>query len=161
MKEKEYSKLIEMTNMGGGWIPANENAEELLEQSTRGEILSFHEVTARDLNFHRGYMGLLGFIYDYLPASFKKKVEKKNFYKFVKHLRGEYEVLFTFKDGTQMVEYESIAFGNMSQKRFESYVRDQLPFIYENVIGQFFSGKMYDGIIATIEEEFQKYLSRL
>jgi hypothetical protein len=70
-------------------------------------------------------------------------------------------VLFKFKDGTAMVEYESIAFGNMSQKRFEAYIREQLPWIYENVIGAFFEGAIYDGIVETIEKEYEIFLSKL
>ena len=49
----------------------------------------------------------------------------------------------------------------MSQKRLEEYIRLQLPWIYENVIGAFFEGEMYDGIISTIEEEWEKFLSKL
>jgi hypothetical protein len=161
MKEKEFEKLTEWVNVGGGLTPTNTNAEELLEQSARGEIFTFKEMTERDLRFHRCYFSLLGYIYDYMPPSFKKKLRKEDFYRFVKHMRGEYEVLFTFKDGTKMVEYESIAFGNMSQKRFEAYIREQLPYIYENVVGAFFSGAMYDGIIETIEEEYKKFLAKL
>ncbi len=33
-----------------------------------------------------------------------KKVELRNFYKFLKHLKGEYEILYSFKDGTRLVE---------------------------------------------------------
>lgn len=161
MTQKEYDRLIELANVGGGFTPANINAQELLDQSHRGEILTLVEVGARDLKFHRCYFSLLAFIYDYLPPSFKKKVLKNDFYKFVKHLKGEYRVLYTFKDGTKMIEYDSIAFGSMSQKRFEDYVREQLPFIYENIIAEFFTGPIYDGIISTIEEEYQKFLSKL
>jgi hypothetical protein len=60
-----------------------------------------------------------------------------------------------------MVEYDSIAFGRMSQKTFESYIREQLPWIYEEVLGSYFEGEMLDGIIETIEEEFKKFLAKL
>lgn len=161
MKDTDYNRILEFANVGGGLVPHNEAANELLEQSHRGEVIAFNEVTARDISFHRAYMGLISYIYDYLPQTFKKQVPKGKFYIFLKHLKGEYEVLFEFKDGTKMVEYESIAFGRMSQKRFEEYIRLQLPWIYENVIGAFFDGDMYDGIITTIEEEWAKFLSRL
>jgi len=161
MTDKDYHRTIELSNVGGGFIPVNQNATELLEQSFKGEVLSFLEVTNRDIKFHRCYFSLLSFIYDYLPQSFKKKVEKDKFYIFVKHLKGEYSVLFEFKDGTRMVEYDSIAFGRMSQKTFENYIREQLPFIYENVIGAYFEGDIYNGIIETIEEEFKRLLAKL
>jgi hypothetical protein len=161
MTDKDYDRLMEWVNVGGGLTPQNDNAIELLEQSTRGEILTFLEVTDRDLNFHRAYMSLLGFIYDYLPPNFKKAVKKNNFYRWLKHLKGQYQVLFEFQDGTKLVEYDSIAFGRMSQKSFESYIREQLPWIYSEVIGKFFTGKIYDGIIETIENEYQKFLAKL
>jgi len=161
MKDSDYKKILEFAYVGGGMIAHNQNAIELLDQTHRGEILSFHEVTARDLSFHRAYMGLLKYIYDYLPRSFRDNIPSDKFYIWLKHLKGNYDVLFTFKDGTRLVEYESIAFGRMSQKTFEKYVKEQLPWIYENVIGAFYEGKMYDGIIQTIEDEWEKFLNRL
>jgi hypothetical protein len=161
MKDKEYLRLIEFANVGGGFIPANEAAQELLDNSHKGEIIQFREVTHRDIKFHRAYFALLNFVYDYLPFKFRKKVRRENFYIWLKHLKGSYQVLFEFKDGTKLVEYDSISFGMLSQKEFEEYVRMQLPYIYENVIGEFFEGQMYDSIIQTIEEEFQKFLAKL
>jgi len=161
MTDKDFEKLGEWLNVGGGLTPYNSNAVELLEQSSRGEILRFKEVTERDLKFHNCYFSLLSYIYKYLPPKFKTEISEKNFYKWLKHLKGEYAILFEFKDGTKLVEYESIAFGKMSQKRFEEYIREQLPWIYENVIGKFFSGDIYNGIIETIEEEYKKFLAKL
>lgn len=161
MKDSDYEKLGEWLNVGGGLTPYNINATELLEQSGRGEILRFKEVTERALKFHNCYFSLLRYIWKYMPPDFKNKVAEKNFYKFLKHLKGEYNILFEFKDGTKLVEYDSIAFGNMSQKRFEEYIKEQLPWIYENVIGKYFKGDIYTGIIDTIEEEYKKFLSKL
>jgi len=158
VKDKDFDKLIDLAYMGGGWIPVNDNANELSEQSVKGQIHSFIECTERDLKFHRCYMSLLCFIYDYLPEKFKKKVHKSNFYQFLKHLQGNYKVIYKFADGTTFVEYESIAFGKMSQERFKNYIREQLPFIYTEVIGKFFKDEIYDNIIATIEEEYSKFL---
>jgi hypothetical protein len=161
MKDKDFNKLTEWLNVGGGLTPHNYNAIELLEQSARGEILMFKEMTERDLKFHDCYFSLLRYIYRYMPPKFREIVEEKNFYKWLKHLKGEYDIIFKFKDGTTLVEYESLAFGNMSQKRFEEYIREQLPWIYENVIGKYFEGDIYNGIVETIEEEYKKFLSKL
>jgi hypothetical protein len=161
MKKSDYDKLQEWINVGGGLTPYNDNAKELLEQSSRGEIFTFQNVTKRDLNFHRCYFALLNFIYGYLPSNFKESVPNERFYHFLKHLKGEYEIIFEFKDGTKMIEYESISFGRMNQQRFKEYIREQLPWIYENVIGRFYDGEMYSGIIETIEEEFEKFLIKL
>lgn len=161
MKDSDYKKLIELTNVGGGFIPYNENAKELIDRSFKGEVITFTEVTQRDLSMHRGYMLLLAFIWEYMPKVFKEAVPKHMFYQWLKHFKGEYEVKFKFKDGTQLIEYTSIAFGNMSQKRFEEYIALQLPFIYENVIGAYFQDEMYQSIVNTIEEEFKKFLNKL
>jgi len=161
MKDTDHTKLIELCYMGGGFIPHNERAEEMASMCAKGQVVSFMECTARDLKFHRCYMSLLGFIYAYLPASFKDKVSKNDFYKLLKSLQGKYKVLFSFQDGTKLVEYESIAFGNMSDVRFKEYIREQLPFIYTEVIGKFFEGDLYDNIISTIEEQYEKFMTKL
>lgn len=161
MTDKDYAKIIELTYMGGGFIPFNENAINLSESCVKGEVLAFMEVTARDLNRHRGYMALLKFIYGYLPAKFKNKIPEAKFYKWLKHLAGDYDVDFEFQDGTKLVEYKSISFARMTEKEFKEYIKNQLPFIYENVIGKFFEGEIYNNIIDTIEEEFERYLSKL
>ena len=161
MNDKDFHRLMDFAYVGGGLIPVSVNAIELLEQTGKSEVLSFLEVTNRDLKFHRCYFSLLGFIYDYLPVSFKSKIEKDSFYKFIKHLKKEYKVLYTFADGSQQIEYDSISFGRMSQKAFEDYIREQLPFVYTEVIGAYFEGDIYNGIIDTIEEEYMKFLSKL
>ncbi len=161
MRDKDFYNLVDFYNAGGGLLPLNQKAIEIIEQSDKGEVLSFIDVTKRDLKFHRCYMSLLAFIYDYLPDSFKRKIPKEKFYIYLKHLKGQYDVIFEFEDGTKLVEYESISFGRMSQKTFENYVRNQLPWIYTNVIGQFFEGKIYDGIIETIEKDYEKFFAKL
>lgn len=161
MTDKDYAKVIELTYMGGGFIPCNENAINLSETCAKGEVLSFMEVTARDINRHRGYMGLLKYIYDYLPAKFHRQIPESKFYLWLKHLAGNYDVVFEFHDGTKLVEYKSISFARMTEKEFREYIKNQLPFIYENVIGKFFEGEIYNNIIDNIEEEFERYLSKL
>ena len=64
MKDTDYDKIIELTPVGGGFLPANERAEELLLSSHPSEVLSFLEVTARDLKFHRAYFSLIHYIHD-------------------------------------------------------------------------------------------------
>lgn len=161
MKDKDYIELIDLTYVGGGFIPANEKARDLELRCVKGEIVTFKEWTVRDLKFHRCYFSLLNFIYAYLPEKFKKQIPEQDFYRWLKHLKGSYEIVYTFKDGTKMVEYESISFGNMSQKRFKDYVANQLPFIYENVIGAFYEGEIYSNIIETIEEAYEKFMAKL
>lgn len=161
MKDKDYNSLIHLKNVGGGFVPANEKAEELLLLTRKNEVIAFEESTKRDLKFHRCYMGLIAFIYDYLPKSFHDRVPKSSFYNWLKAAQGLIAYEFEFKDGRKYVEYESISFGNMSEIKFREYVANQLPWIYENIIGAYFSGQIYDNIIQTIEEEYKKFLSKL
>jgi len=161
MKESEYNKLLEFVYKGGGFIPNNSAAFEMAQNCGIGEIITLQEVTARDLKFHQCYFLLLNYIYGILPRKFQESVPVNKFYYFIKHLKGEYEVIFEFKDGTKLVEYESIAFGRMSQKTFQEYVKNQLPYIYENIIGLFYTGDHYSMMIDSIEKEFEKFLSKL
>lgn len=161
MKDSDYHKLVEFTNAGGGLLPLNQNAIEICDLSRKGEILQFIEVTPRDLKFHKCYFALLNFIYEYLPQKFKNKVPENKFYQFIKHLEGKFETIYTFEDGSSLNEYESISFGNMSEIRFRAFIREQLPFIYQNVLAKFFEGKIYDSIIETIETEFERFLTKL
>lgn len=162
MKDTDYDKIIELTSAGGGFLPVNSRASELADNCRTGEVISLIEVGTRDMAFHRAYFSLLGYIYDWLPKSFKQKIPKDKFYQFLKHLHGDYNVIFAFKDGTTFVEYKSISFGKMSEKAFETYVREQLPFIYSEVIQQLYPEKHdSDRIIAAIEDKYQKFLSKL
>ena len=161
MKKSEYDKLHEFVYRGGGFVPVNQNAQDLAHQTGMGEIITFAEVTSRDLKFHQAYFSLLNFIWGYMPAKFQEQVPQSKFYYWLKHLKGEYEVIFTYADGTKLVEYPSLAFGRMSQKTFEDYIREQLPWIYTEVIGKIYKGEKYDAIIQTIEEEYEKFLSKL
>jgi len=162
MNKKDFDKLVAFSYTGGYLFkPENQNAFDLCDQLGIGEQVLFEPKTPRDIKFHQCYFVLINFIWGYLPAKFQETVPKYKFYHFIKHLKGEYEVVFQFKDGTKMVEYESISFGRMSQETFENYIREQLPWIYENIIGEFYEGETYNGIIETIEKEFEKFLSKL
>lgn len=161
MRSDDFAKLVELKYTGGLFIPNNDNAHALCDLLRQGDVVSFHEVTQRDVKFHRCYFQLLGFIYEYLPESFKRKVPKDRFYIFLKHLEGNYDVVYKFKDGSEMIEYRSIAFGKMSQKQFEEYIANQLPFIYANILGAYFDLDTLNSIISTIEEEFRNMLKKL
>lgn len=161
MKDTEFSKRHEFAYISGGWLPVNQNAKELTNQTVEGEVVVFQEITSRDISFHRCYFSLLNYIWSWLPDNFKISVPKEKFFVFLKHLKGEYEVLFEFQDGTKLVEYESISFGRMSQIAFKDYIKEQLPYIYTNIIGKFFKDEDYDMIIENIEHEYVKFFNKL
>lgn len=161
MKDSEYLRLSAWIDAGGGLIPYNDVAHDIMDNSHKNKIHIFNEREPRDLKFHQCYFLLLEFIWEYMPKKFKDMVPKNKFYTFIKHLKGEYKVLFEFKDGSKWIEYDSISFGSMSQGRFENYVREQLPWIYEGIIARYFKDELYNGIIETIEAQFEKFLSKL
>lgn len=161
MTDKAYNHLVEFFNAGGGLLPVNQRASELIEQTEKGEVLSFTEVSQRDLRRHRCYFSLLKYIYGYMPLSFKNTIPEEKFYLWLKHLKGQYDVIFEFNDGTKLVEYESISFSKMTEQRFREYIKEQLPFIYSDVLGKYFSGEILDGIIETIEKDYEKFFKKL
>jgi len=191
MKKSEFDKLIELEYTGGFMFkPTNPNAMELCNMLKLNEKTLFKPMGERDAKLHGCYFVLLNFIWGYLPDNFHKRVPNKTFYIWLKHLKKEYDIVFSFVDEdkvsdmldfceeldidvekamkiasrfgkTDLIEYESISFGRMSNQRFKEYVKSQLPYIYENVIGKFFTGDQYDSIIDTIEGEFEKFLSKL
>jgi len=160
MKTSDFKELIELKYVGNGFIPANRKSLELCEQLKHNEEVMFRNVSGRDLGFHRCYFSLMGFIYDYLPSSFRNKINRGGFYTFLKHISGEYEVIHTFKDGTQQIEYNSISFGRMNQNTFKEYVQNQLTFIYSDVLEAYFADEQLKSIIETIEIEYEKFLSK-
>lgn len=191
MNKDKFDKLIEFSYTGGRLFqPMNQKAHDICDMAKIGEKIYFHSATERDVKFHQCYFVLLYFIWQYLPDNFHKKVKREKFYSWLKHLKKEYSIVYSFKDRdkqediaafcfdlgisvenaaklaekfgyTDMIEYESISFGRMSQETFKNYIREQLPWIYENVLGVYYKGDKYNNIIDTIEHEFEKFLSKL
>ena len=161
MKTTDYQKLYQFAYVKGGWIPENQKALDLSEQTPEGTVVSFTEATDRDLKFHACYFKLLKYIWDLMPGKFHADVQSGKFYGWLKHLRGEYDVVFEFNDGTKMIEYHSVSFGKMTQIEFETYVREQLPWIYGSVMGLCYKGDQYDRILEDVETEFETFLRQL
>jgi hypothetical protein len=162
MSDRDYDRLSEWLNEGGALTPFNQLASELTDVSKKGEVITMLEMTDRDLKFHRCYMSLLSYIYDKLPNRFHKKLDKKYFYRYLKHLKGQFDIIAQFGD-IVLVEYESISFGKMSEHTFRDYVRNQLPWIYSDIIGKYYKvgGWRYNKKINLIESEYEKFLSKL
>ena len=161
MKTEDYNNLIQFTKVYPHFVPVNEPARNLLQDIEDGEIVYLKQAKQRDLKLHRCYMLLLSYIHSYLPKTFQNAVPKNKFYQFLKQLKSEYKVIFAFKDGSKMIEYESISFSKMDEQKFRSYIKEQLPFIYSDVIGAYYSGTKYNSIIENIEEEFEKFFTKL
>lgn len=191
MKDTSLDKLLCFEYLDNGYYKsANQKTEEYSLMCRKGEIVYHNDATKRDLNFHKAYMALIANIYDYMPIHFKDKVPKSIFYNFIKHIQGKFKVHFSFADSekisniiddclalglnaeqasimaakygkTDMIEYDSISFGRMSQKTFKEYVSNQMPVIYENVLGKFFSDEILSNIIETIEADYERFMQKL
>ena len=75
--------------------------------------------------------------------------------------KGFWKTYITLRKKDQETDLLKFSFGRMSQKSFEDYIREQLPWIYTEVIGVYFEGDILNGIIDTIEDEYKKFLSKL
>ena len=152
---------MQFEHQQGLFKPVSTEAVNFASSLRHKEIVYFEERKDRDLKFHAAYFALLNYIYSWLPANFKTEIPEVEFYKWLKVLLGNYTVIYTFKDGRQLIGIDSISFGRMSQKTFENYVREQLPLIYENVIYKLFPEDKAKAIIENIEIEFEKFLISL
>jgi hypothetical protein len=137
-------------------IPNQVETAEWLELEKHDAQVYMKLVQARDLGMHRGYFMILNHIYKRLPLKFRQRVPQKSFYKFVKTLANEYKEVYQFKDGRTMIEYDSISFGKMNQKRFKEYVSNQLSIIYEEILIPFEMGYLMD----EVNEMFEKLLAK-
>ena len=162
MKDRDYERLSEWLNEGGALIPFNDIATEMVDLSKKGQIVTMLEITDRNLKFHRCYFSLMNYIYDQLPKRFRQRVAKKNFYKYLKQLRGEFDIIVQFEH-IVVIEYYSLSFSDMSQREFEDYIREQLPWIYTKVIGKYYKsgGWRYNHKIELIEEQYMYFFSKL
>lgn len=162
MKTETYiNQIIELEHQQSLFKPVNQAGIDLISNLKHKERIYVKDVGQRDIRFHRAYFSLLNYIYSWMPENFKMRIPEKIFYTFIKDITGQYTIWYTFKDGKEIKEYTSIAFGRMSQKTFEAYVKDQLPLIYDNLIHVLFDTEKAEMIIENIENEFTKFLSQL
>lgn len=159
MNTKEYTQIIELEHQQGLFKPVNQVGIDLISNLKHKERIYVKDAGKRDIRFHRAYFALLNYIYSWMPWRFKRRIPEDLFYTFLKDITGEYKVRYTFKDGKEIKEYTSIAFGKMSQKTFEAYVKNQLPLIYDNLIYVLFNTEKAKMIIENIENEFEKFLN--
>ena len=163
MTDKEFLRLSHWANTGGGVLePFNEIAVDLVDITRQGEVVAMLEVTARDIKFHRAYFSLINYIYEQMPRRFRAKLARKHFHQYLKHLKGNFNIIAQFSD-IVLVEYDSISFARMSEYAFREYVKEQLPWIYTDVIGKYYKvgGWRYNRKIEAIENEYARFLSRL
>jgi hypothetical protein len=124
MKDTEFAKLHQYKVFGRSYTPTNTDAEEFLQEyihlgfieheiitvpdneitvdylqeKEAGSTLLYKIISIRDGALHNCYFSLLSYIYDYLPDKFQKVVLKKEFLYFLKQLKKEYRVVYSFKD---------------------------------------------------------------
>lgn len=161
MKHEDFLKLITFAKIGEDLVPVS-NHTDLINELIEGQTVFLKLVNTRDIAMHRCYFAILRYIYRCLPPAFTNKIKIAKFYKWIQTLKKDYDVLFEFSDGTRLLDYNSISFANMNEFDFTNYIKDQLPFIYENIIRPFYNNdESYNNIINCIEDEFSIYLAKL
>ena len=159
MKQEAFLEMKHFTNHQGiGLIPATNESREWLENLKLNEPVNFKVIEARDIALHKAYFGMLSFIYDRLKPSFKKQITKSRFYIFLKELAKEYDVIYTFADGTEYKEYKSISFGKMNNTKFKLYFNNQLSVIYEDLLFPLEQEYLMDEINNEWEKVFTKLI---
>jgi len=162
MKDTDYHELIELTQLNGVFLPSNSAAINLVSNLRDGERSHIKVVTSRDLKLHNGYFALLSYVWNRMPDAFKDKVPCSHFYKFLKIIQGQYDVVFEFHDGVKMLEYHSISFGKMNNERFKAFVKEQISVIYNDVVLALIKDdEKANDLIRDVEAEFEKFLSKL
>jgi len=166
MTDIEYQKLPKFIFDGISFYPASDAAHRLAENCRHGESTYFKVVETRDLKYMRAYFAFIGQIWAYATEAFRtRRCPKSSFYNFLKVMKGDYNVEATVrKKGERevdLIKYKSISFVGMGQKEFEHYVRTQLAWIYPAFIGQMYEGEAYDKVVAKIEKDCEKLLSKL
>lgn len=158
MKTDQYFSLLHFTvHKGNALIPSTPETQEWIEQTKHGQSVNFKLIEARDLGFHRCYFAVLAFIYDRLPKTFREKVDKENFYNFIKLIGKQYDTVYTLKDGTPLIQYKSISFGRMNQTKFREFVNEQLSIIYEEILIPL----EVDYIMDAANSEFETFMDKL
>lgn len=160
MEHSEFLKLVDFARINDQLI-AVDNHLHLINDMIEGEVVTMKRVNPRDVKLHRAYFAFNSYIYHYLPNSFQKQIPLRKFYKFLQTMKGDYEVLFRFKDGRELLEYHSISFTKMDENSFRTYIKNQIPYIYENVIKAFYKDEQANDIIDNIEQEFEKFFTKL
>lgn len=158
MKDNDYLQLKHFTNHKGiGLIPATDNSREWLECLKNNEPVNFKIIESRDVKLHKAYFKMLAYIYDRLQPSFKAKIKKEQFYKFLKILGKEYDLIYSFADGRQFIEYHSISFSKMNNAKFKEFFNTQLSTIYEELL----IPMEQDYLMDEINVEFERVLDKL
>ena len=157
MKDTDFHELVELRKVDNGFVPVNDNALELLYASKPYTPIFVKVCTNRDLSMHRQFFLLLTFIYVRLPKHFKSAVPQDDFYNALKAMMGMAKVLYEFKEMPPLVKYESISFGNMSQQRFETFVRGVLDTVYSYLLPKLGCEHLID----EIENGFKSFIRKV
>ena len=161
MKPEQFKELPEFAKVNDALVGANKEAIDIIQDLESGEITYLKQSKERDSMFHKCYFMLLGYIYGLLPGTFKKVIKKKHFYTWLKYLKGEIEIIFEFKDGPAFCEPVSISFSKMDEQKFKEFVRNQLVFIFGDVLPKLLNEKELKFAIDSIEENFERFFDKL
>ena len=172
MRDTDYIKVLEFQIANGILHPVNDRAVELCA-SPEGNIVEMLSVTPRDGRFHRAYFKFIATAWTYFPAN-KKPCKQENFYNYLKLVQNAYDCEYVEVHGMKvpMFNYVSISYPNMDEVVFETFVKNQVPCLYEEfhkafkgyidtgnpVEDQITTDKIVNDIIFNLEEDFKRIM---
>lgn len=114
---------VQLIKREGSLHPANQQDADALAKIKTGAVVHAEIVQPRNGRFHRKFMAMLGFVYEYWTppeADWKGIPAAKNFEVFRKEVvirAGFYSVSIDLKGNTKLVA-DSISFASMDETRF-------------------------------------------
>lgn len=143
---------------GGILSPVSDEDKAKIDKVKAGNVVKVRWSLPRNYAFHKKFFALVKFAFDYWEPpeiepdpeqKWRKKITpEKNIERFRKDLiilAGYYESYYRV-DGTVRIEAKSIAFGNMSQEKFDKLYSAVHKVILDKVCTQF-TDKMLDDVV--------------
>jgi len=150
------SIVLSVAKRGTGLFPTDLESEEIIKALTSEDNYNIALNADRNLKMHRAYFSLLHFVWENLPEKLQRKCPKKHFYKLLKKLQGRFEVI-QISPETELVEYESVAFDKMGQKRFHEVFKEDVEFIISDILPAFHMEDFIPILVTEYERTLLKY----
>ncbi len=126
---------------GGLLVPADDNAQKLVESIKLGACLSVEATRTRNYRFHKKFFSLLNLAFDvWSPEGKEHKGEpiQKNFDRFredILIMAGHYDAVFSI-DGYVRFTAKSISFARMDEDEFSKVYQAVLNVVWEKILRQ-------------------------
>ena len=157
MKDTDFTKLLHCKIVNGVIYPTNNKAIDYCYLNENQDVYLVPKAP-RDLAFHGCYFLFCSWVWEQLPTKFKLErcPNRQDMYKYLKLIQGDFKVSMKYKD-LDVLEFNSISFGKMSNDDFKAYVNVQIAALYDNVLLPLELGHLQE----EAEEEFKGLFSKL